>query len=207
MARPKSQVDATTPQEQKSAETTQQVLTTSVLIKLQQELKAPKGNFNSFGKYKYRSAEDILEALKPLLAKYHSVLLLQDEVKEIAGTPFVCCTAQLITPIGVFQTTSNAAITLNKKGMDDSQSTGSSVSYARKYALGGLFLLDDTKDSDATNTHDKVEPELPELKDENFSKLVARYNGGEKDIFQKASKHYSFTQPQQSIINKLNNNQ
>lgn len=200
-------------------ENQQQYLTTSILMQIQQELKVPKNNFNSFGKYKYRSAEDILESLKPLLQKYHSTLLLQDEVKEVCGVPYVVCTAQLITPLGVFQTTSNAGIDVNKKGMDISQTFGSSISYARKYAIGGLLLIDDTKDSDATNEHtdksndvktDKSKTEsskaLPSVTDDVFSKLIERYTNGEKDIFNKASNHYTFSIAQIGIISKMINN-
>lgn len=186
----------------------QKYLATSVLISIQQELKVPKNNFNSFGKYKYRSAEDILETVKPILAKYHSTILLQDEVKEVCGVPYITCTAQIITPLGVFQTTASAGIDVNKKGMDAAQCFGSSISYARKYALGGLLLIDDTKDSDATNVHDDraketTEKQLPVLTEERFGQLLDRYNKGEKDIFNKASNHFTFTNAQTGIINKL----
>jgi hypothetical protein len=200
-------VEQSTPQGNTKTEQGQQYLTTSVLVQIQQELKVPKSNFNSFGKYKYRSAEDILESLKPILAKYHSTLLLQDEVKEVAGIPYIFCTAQLITPLGAFQTTASAGIDINKKGMDSAQCFGSSISYARKYALGGLLLIDDTQDSDATNKHDdkpkEADNKLPELSQDRFTQLVDRYNKGEKDIFDKAAKHYSFTTAQKNLIDKV----
>lgn len=199
--------------ETKSAEQPQ-YLTTSVLMQIQQELKVPKNNFNSFGKYKYRSAEDILETLKPILAKYHSVVLLQDDVKEIAGIPYIFCTAQLITPLGAFQTTASAGIDINKKGMDAAQCFGSSISYARKYALGGLLLIDDVKDSDATNDHSdknagkqteqkQEKKELKQIDDTQFGRLIERFNAGEVDIFNKASVHFSFSMPQIGIISKM----
>lgn len=197
--------------EQTNEKPEQKYLATSVLTQIQQELKVPKNNFNSFGKYKYRSAEDILEALKPILAKYHSTLLLNDEVKEVAGIPYILCTAQLITPLGAFQTTASAGIDINKKGMDSAQCFGSSISYARKYALGGLLLLDDTADSDATNKHDEKqvvpqkENKLPLIDDNKFTTLIDRFNKGEGDIFEKAEKHYSYSTAQKSIINKLIN--
>jgi hypothetical protein len=183
-------------------------------MQIQQELKVPKNNFNSFGKYKYRSAEDILETLKPILAKYHSVVLLQDEVKEIAGIPYIFCTAQLVTPLGAFQITAFAGIDINKKGMDAAQCFGSSISYARKYALGGLLLIDDVKDSDATNDHsDRGNDKQTQKKDEQknlasiddvrFGTLIERFNNGETDIFSKASKHFSFSMPQIGIITKM----
>jgi hypothetical protein len=195
----------------KTEQQDQKYLATSVLIQIQQELKVPKNNFNSFGKYKYRSAEDILETVKPLLAKYHSTLLLQDEVKEVCGIPYAFCTAQLITPLGAYQTTASAGIDINKKGMDAAQCFGSSISYSRKYALGGLLLIDDTADSDATNDHnhnkskEEAVNKLPEISEEKFNILLDRYNKGEKDIFDKAMKHYSFNTAFQNLINKLKN--
>ena len=128
------------------------------LTKIQNELKAPKNQFNSFGKYKYRSCEDILEAVKPLLKKYNCSLVITDEIKEVAGIPFVEATCKFMdNEIPEFEIVvkAQAGIDINKKGMDVSQCFGSSGSYSRKYCLNGLFLIDDTKDADATNTHDK----------------------------------------------------
>jgi hypothetical protein len=127
------------------------------LINIQSELKAPKNQFNSFGRYSYRSAEDILEALKPLLKKYECVLKLSDEIKEVGSVTFVETTATLLFPDfkdGI-KVTAQAGVDLNTKGMSAAQCFGASSSYARKYALSGLFLLDDSKDPDATNTHGK----------------------------------------------------
>jgi hypothetical protein len=127
------------------------------LIEIQLALKAPKSQFNSFGKYKYRNCEDILEALKPLLAEKNCLLTITDEVKEIAGTIFIEATATIQAdqdPAEKQSVKACAGIELSKKGMDLSQSFGASSSYARKYALNGLFLIDDTKDADATNDHD-----------------------------------------------------
>ena len=124
---------------------------------IQSELKAPKSQFNSFGKYHYRNCEDILEALKPLLKTYNCTLTISDEVKEVGSLVFVESTATIIdneTKEEVF-VTAQAGIDINRKGMDVAQCYGSSSSYARKYALNGLFLIDDTKDSDATNDHKK----------------------------------------------------
>lgn len=125
------------------------------LIQIQSELKAPKGNFNSFGKYHYRSQEDILEALKPLLLKYECVLSITDEVKQIGTYTFIESTVCFVNKEKqVVQVSAQAGIS-DRKGMDIAQSFGSSSSYARKYALNGLFLIDDTKDADASNTHGK----------------------------------------------------
>lgn len=118
------------------------------LIKIQNELKAPKNQYNSFGKYNYRSCEDILEALKPLLEKHKCRLIITDEIKEIGGIVFVEATADIFDGEKSVLVTAQAGINPNKKGMDISQSFGSSSSYARKYALNGLFLIDDTKDAD-----------------------------------------------------------
>lgn len=127
------------------------------LSKIQFELKAPKNQFNAFGKYKYRNCEDILEAVKPLLEKYECFLTITDTIKEAAGIIYVEATARLTNGEFAASATASAGIELNKKGMDLSQSFGASSSYARKYALNGLFLIDDTKDADATNTHGKDE--------------------------------------------------
>lgn len=127
------------------------------LIKIQNELKAPKNQFNAFGKYKYRSCEDILEALKPLLLKYNCTLNLSDEIKEVGGLVFVEATATISSGDEYQATTAQAGINPDKKGMDISQSFGSSSSYARKYALNGLFLIDDTKDAD-TETPQESKP-------------------------------------------------
>jgi hypothetical protein len=127
------------------------------LLKIQSELKAPKNQFNSFGKYKYRSTEDILEAVKPLLLKYGCTMVISDAIKEIGGLIFCESSVVLTDKDGqTFISYASAGIDPNRKGMDISQSFGSSSSYARKYALQGIFLLCDTKDADATNMHDAV---------------------------------------------------
>ena len=113
---------------------------------IQQGLKAPKGQKNSFGNYKYRSCEDILEAVKPLLGE--TVLTLTDDMVEVAGRIYVKATATLSTESDKVSVSAFARESETKKGMDDSQITGSASSYARKYALNGLFCIDDTKDAD-----------------------------------------------------------
>ncbi len=118
------------------------------LIKIQQELKAPKGNYNSFGKYKYRSCEDILEAVKPLCIKHDAVLTISDDLCLIGDRYYIKATARLKTADSEFEVTAYAREPETKKGMDDSQVTGTASSYARKYALNGLFCIDDTKDAD-----------------------------------------------------------
>ena len=120
------------------------------LVTIQHELKAPKDKFNSFGKYNYRSCESILEAVKPLLHKYNCTLVLSDQSKELCGIPIVTAIAKFIDSKGketVVQ--AEAGVEVNKKGMDVAQTFGASSSYARKYALNGLFLIDDSKDADS----------------------------------------------------------
>ena len=121
----------------------------SKLVKVQAKLKAPKNQYNSFGKYKYRNCEDILEAVKPLLEDLDLSLTLTDqiEVKE-NGRTYVKAQATLFDGEGQIFTTAYAREPESKKGMDESQVTGASSSYARKYALNGLFLIDDQKDAD-----------------------------------------------------------
>lgn len=118
------------------------------LIEIQKELKAPKGQYNSFGKYKYRSAEDILEAVKPLLHKYGCQLTLSDEIVLIGDRYYVKATATITDGAEVITTNAYAREDLDKKGMDQAQVTGSVSSYARKYCLSGLLLIDDQKDPD-----------------------------------------------------------
>ena len=126
------------------------------VVSIQSELKAPKSQYNSFGKYNYRNQEDILESVKPLLNKYGLSLTITDEIKEVGELVFVEARAILHAPDGSVEAKAQAGIDPNRKGMDIAQSFGSSSSYARKYALNGLFLIDDTKDADSTNTHDKA---------------------------------------------------
>jgi hypothetical protein len=126
------------------------------LLAIQTELKAPKNQTNKFGNYKYRSAEDILEALKPYLAKYKVSVKVSNETIEICDMPCVRSTAKLIDaedPNSVIEAQDDAFIEMNAKGMQMPQKSGAASSYAKKYALGNLFLLDDTKDADATNDH------------------------------------------------------
>jgi len=125
------------------------------LINVQSRLKAPKGQYNSFGKYSYRNQEDILEALKPLLAENELVLTLSDSIHEVFGLVYVESKVRVSYGTDEITVTAQAGIDPNRKGMDIAQSFGSSSSYARKYALNALFLIDDTKDADATNTHGK----------------------------------------------------
>ena len=143
------------------------------LSEIQNELKAPKSQRNNFGNYNYRNCEDILEAVKPLCKKHKAVLVITDEIKNIDNRFYITAIAELID---LEKTTDRIAVTAHareeesKKGMDGSQVTGASSSYARKYALNGLFNIDDTKDSDTTNKAEtKAEP-----KDEPLMTLTQR---------------------------------
>lgn len=119
------------------------------LTQIQSELKAPKNQYNSFGKYKYRNCEDILEAVKPLLAKYDCKLIITDEVINIGDRYYIKATAKFKSEDGVVEVSAMAREEESKKGMDGSQVSGAASSYARKYCLNGLFLIDDTKDADS----------------------------------------------------------
>ena len=148
------------------------------LIEVQNELKAPKGQYNKFGGYNYRSCEDILEAVKPLLKKYELTLFIHDDIELVGERYYIKATCTLINN-GSGEKVEISALareSKEKKGMDSPQLTGAVSSYARKYALNGLFLIDDTKDAD-TNSY-AVESaarakEIDKLEKEEFAKLCA----------------------------------
>ena len=164
------------------------------LVDIQGRLKAPKNQRNNFGRYNYRSCEDILEAVKPLLTKHKLCLTISDKIIEMPSLNIAYVEAFAIIREGQrdrdnydyqeVMVRAQAGIDFNRKGMDISQSFGSSSSYARKYALNGLFLIDDTKDADDTNTHDKTMPKtldaMPELKKgtQAFDKVKSALNNG-----------------------------
>lgn len=141
------------------------------LNKIQTELNAPKDAYNSFGKYKYRSAESILQAVKPLLAKQGLILTISDSVIQIAERIYIQATAKITDGKESVETTALAREPLLKKGMDDSQITGATSSYARKYALCGLLAIDDNKDADALNRHEDEEEKIT-LKTEDIIKSL-----------------------------------
>lgn len=154
------------------------------LLKVQTELNAPKNQYNAFGKYKYRSCEDILEALKPLLKEVNAVVLVQDELEKIGDRYYIKATAQFID-CESGELKSNTAFAREeevKKGMDASQVTGSTSSYARKYALNGLFCIDDVKDSDTTNKgDDKTTKKMPEKPKQQTQKTAASNEKGKEE--------------------------
>ena len=150
---------------------------TEKLMRIQTELKAPKNLYNSFGKYKYRNAEGICEAVKPYLVKEKCALTLEDEIIEVGGRIYVKAIATLTDCESDenFATTAYAREALEKKGMDDSQITGTASSYARKYALNGLFLLDDTKDADTDEYKQQIEADQKKTEEVKKSKPTAAH--------------------------------
>lgn len=156
---------------------------TKKLIKIQSELKAPKGQYNSFGKYNYRSAEDILEAAKPLNAKHGLLLTLTDEPIFIGNRHYIKATATLTDEESTLSVSAYARESESKKGMDHSQITGTASSYARKYALNGLYLIDDTKDADT----DEYQNQSNEQRQPQKATLLAKYqiSGKSEEEFNK----------------------
>ena len=148
------------------------------LVAVQAALKAPKGQFNKFGGYKYRSCEDILEAVKPLLLEQGLQLTITDEPVEVGGRIYIKATATVTDGSETAAVSGYAREAETKKGMDESQITGTASSYARKYALNGLFLIDDTKDADATNEHQKPKA-APKSKQAPKPKTAPQPQGGE----------------------------
>lgn len=158
-----------------------------ILNKIQQELKAPKGQINSFGNYKYRSCEDILEAVKPLLGG--ALLLITDEIIQLGDRFYVKATASIKDGDEIVQVSAYAREPLSKKGMDEAQITGATSSYARKYALNGLFCIDDTKDADTKDNSEQTNKEEPvwvskkrieKSNDEISKKSQEEYNNNEE---------------------------
>lgn len=175
------------------------------LLQIQSELKAPKGQFNAYGKYKYRSCEDILEAVKPILKKNNCTLLLSDSLIYVGERYYIKATATLVNAEGKsVSTEAYAREEETKKGMDASQITGASSSYARKYALNGLLCIDDNKDSDTTNTGDNA-PAAPAkaIKEDNaeVEKAIAEINAAKsKEELINAIAKYNGNK---SVINNL----
>ncbi len=178
------------------------------LNKIQTLLKAPKEQTNTFGKYKYRSIEDILESIKPLLETYKLVLLISDEVVSIGERIYIKATAKVIntTDDKCLESIGYAREATHKKGMDESQITGAASTYARKSSLAALFCLDNSKDADATNDHGKkkFEPKKPTLtskKDPAYEKAVQYVTAGGKLSAIKAK--YALSQEIEGALNTL----
>ena len=165
---------------------------------IQQELKAPKTQRNNFGGYNYRSCEDILEAVKPLLTEQGCILSLSDEVVLIGDRYYIKATATITNMEGQSQsTTAYAREPEQKKGADESQISGMASSYARKYALNGLFCIDDTRDADTMdNTHEgqhapaPQQDERPWMTEKQFLAVMERIKNGDKTVADKAKEAY-----------------
>jgi len=145
------------------------------LIEIQKEIKVKKNQYNKFGNYNYRSAEDILEEVKPLLAKHNVVILITDEVKSVNEHIYIEATVVFQVGENAISVKAQAGINPNRKGMDVAQSYGSSSSYAKKYALGNLLLLDDTKDADTKDNTEENKPSTKKEIDEAKQKLQKAY--------------------------------
>jgi hypothetical protein len=181
--------------------------TNNKLLLIQSELKAPKNQTNAFGKYKYRSCEDILEAVKPLLLKHDCFLAISDEVKEVAGNLFIESTVTLKFSESDIKVKAQAGIDMEQKGMNMSQRYGASSSYARKYALNGLFLIDDTKDADATNTHGKEEVKKADLTATTLKSMLEAITSGKGEQVKAKLGNYNINESQMAVINlALKNN-
>lgn len=167
------------------------------LINIQKALKVPKNNTNTFGNYKYRSAEDILESVKPLVHKEGCTLYLSDEVVNIGNSNYVKATATLQAGEDRLWVHAYAREAVVKKGMDDAQITGSASSYARKYALNGLFAIDDTKDPDGHDNTNYVSTPTKEVKVDDLAKA--------KDNLNKLLEEHGYTNTpaKKVIINKV----
>ena len=161
------------------------------LSQIQAELKAPKNQRNTFGNYNYRNCEDILEAVKPLLKEFDISLTITDEIVLVGDRFYVKATAKISDGTNEISTTAFAREAETKKGMDEAQITGSASSYARKYALNGLFCIDDTKDADSTNKHgkDEIKQDIPkdtecfnEQQIKNFKTVVSKFPAIESQI-------------------------
>ena len=160
----------------------------TLLAEIQKELKAPKGQRNNFGKYNYRSAEDILEAVKPLSSKRALSVTISDEVVEVGTRIYVKSTVKLSSDSDSIEAVAFAREPEDKKGMDSAQVTGATSSYARKYAMNGLFAIDDTKDADATNvgSDDAPQPKSAPVKRQAPVAKAAVSEAKEENIMDKA---------------------
>jgi len=157
------------------------------LRKIQQELKCPKGSFNSFGKYKYRSAEQILESVKPLLQKHDALLLLSDEIIQVGNKLFLKASALISDDDGTIEVFGYAEMG-EHKGMSSEQCTGTASSYARKYALNGLFLIDETESDPDSKDNTKTEVKKPAIDNARFEKAIESIRNSEFSVEQLQAK-------------------
>jgi hypothetical protein len=214
---------------EKKEKQVEQISIYEVLTLVQNELKAPKNQRNNFGKYNYRSCEDIMEALKPILLRHNAGCKLSDKIVSIGvpevvlnedgvilkenGRVYVEATCTFTYGAEYIESTASAREEYSKKGMDSMQLTGATSSYARKYALNSMFLIDDTKDADATNTHGtKTEqpkkpvievPKITVLTNENINQAIK--DGIQEKVLKLVGTKYSITEEQkQNLIDSIN---
>ena len=176
------------------------------LATIQTKFKSKKSRFNSFGKYNFRSAEDILEATKPFLLELGVTVTINEKLDEVVGLPIMTSTATITDGKSLIEATAIVGVDLNQKGMNTPQQFGSASSYAKKYALGNLFLIDDTADSDATNKHGKDKaaihkPTLTSMKDPAYDKAVQYVTAGGKIAAIKAK--YAISKEIEGALNTL----
>ena len=168
------------------------------LMEVQQELKAPKTQKNTFGNYYYRSCEDIIEAVKPLLSQKGLVLNISDSVEMVGERIYIKATVRVVNIEDgqVIENTALAREELTKKGMDASQITGTASSYARKYALNGMFAIDDTKDADSLNTHGKeVESGISEKQLKRLYAIAGSKGYNDRVVNKAILRDYALTEP------------
>ena len=163
------------------------------LVKIREELKCPKNQYNSFGKYSYRSCEDILEAVKPLLAKYELSLTISDDIIQVGERYYVKATCYIHDKEGkeIMHNSAFAREEESKKGQDGSQVTGTSSSYARKYCLNGLFLIDDTKDADTEEFREQQEKKTKKAVD--YRKQLIEYCNKNEIDMNEIAKEYNLS--------------
>ena len=167
------------------------------LSQIQTKFKSKKSRFNSFGKYYFRSAEDILEATKPFLLELGVTVTVNEELIATEPMPVIQTTATITDGEGKITATSIVGVDLNQKGMQAPQQFGSASSYAKKYALGNLFLIDDTQDSDATNNHCKTS-----INDKQLAQAKAYISKGGK--IEAIKNKYKLTPTQEQLLTTLN---
>ena len=173
------------------------------LVNIQNELKAPKNEYNSFGKYNYRSAEGILEALKPLLKKYNCYLTITETTAEIAGYLVLNSKVTISDGEKSIFVEAQAGVNPERKGMDIAQSFGSSSSYAKKYALGNLFLLDDTKDADSNKVNEPVAK--PKMSTDIYNAMLEYINTGKSAAVSSKMSNYKMSIKQENTLTEMIN--
>ena len=173
------------------------------LVNIQNELKAPKNEYNSFGKYNYRSAEGILEALKPLLLKYGCYLTITEKTEEKAGYLVLTSKATISDGENSIFVEAEAGINPERKGMDIAQSFGSSSSYAKKYALGNLFLLDDTKDADSNKVNEPAAKIKPKMSTDIYNAMLEYINTGKSAAVSSKMSNYNMSKKQEDTLTRM----